>query len=100
MAQTNTVPFDFILDRACSPLYSACMAHKLSTTVQLDVEDVEALARARADGLSASDLIRQGLRIVAAKYYRGHRRPPSTGLFISTIAKLGEESELFKDLGD
>jgi len=34
---------------------------------------------------------------VAAKYYRG-RRPPSTGLFVSTAIKLGDESELFKDL--
>jgi hypothetical protein len=33
----------------------------------------------------------------AAKYYRG-RRAPSTGLFVSTAAKLGDESELFKDL--
>ena len=73
------------------------MARKRSTTVRLDAEDVEALARARADGLSASDLIRQGLRVVAAKYYRG-RRPPSTGLFVSTAAKLGEETELFKAL--
>jgi hypothetical protein len=74
------------------------MARKLSTTVRLDVEDVEALARARADGMSTSDLLRKGLRIVAAKYYQRRRRPPSTGLFVSTSAKLGEESELFKDL--
>lgn len=74
------------------------MARKLSTTVRLDAEDIEALARARADGVSASDLIRKGLRIVAAKYYRGRRRPPSTGLFVSTSSKLGEETELFKDL--
>ena len=74
------------------------MAHKRSTTVRLDAEDVEALARARADGLSASDLIRQGLRVVAAKYYRGRRRPPSTGLFVSTATELGEETELFKAL--
>lgn len=73
------------------------MARKRSTTVRLDAEDVEALARARADGLPASDLIRQGLRVVAAKYYRD-RRPPSTGLFVSTAAELGEETELFKDL--
>ena len=73
------------------------MARKRSTTVRLDAEDVEALARARADGLSASDLIRQGLRVVAAKYYRD-RRLPSTGLFVSTAAKLGEETELFKAL--
>lgn len=74
------------------------MAHKLSTTVRLDAEDIEALARARADGLSTSDLVRKGLRIVAAKYYRGHRRPPSTGLFVATSIKLGDETELFKDL--
>jgi hypothetical protein len=55
------------------------------------------LAKARAHGLSASRLIRQGLRVVAAKYYR-RRRPPSTGLFISTSVKLGDESELFKDI--
>jgi len=73
------------------------MARKLSTTVRLDPEDAEALARARRDGLAASDLIRKGLRVVAARYYR-HRRPPSTGLFVSTDAKLGEESEIFRDL--
>lgn len=74
------------------------MAQKLSTTVRLDAEDIAALARARADGLSTADLIRKGLRIVAAQYYRGHRRPPSTGLFVSTSTKLGDESELFRDL--
>ena len=74
------------------------MARKLSTTVRLDVEDIEALARARADGESTSDLLRKGLRIVAAKYYQRRRRPPSTGLFVSTSTKLGEETELFKDL--
>ncbi len=73
------------------------MARKLSTTVRLDPEDAEALARARKDGLAASDLIRKGLRVVAARYYR-HRRAPSTGLFVSTDAKLGEESEVFRDL--
>jgi len=73
------------------------MARKLITTVRLDREDAEALARARKDGLAASDLIRKGLRVVAARYYR-HRRPPSTGLFVSTDAKLGEESEIFRDL--
>jgi len=74
------------------------MAHKVSTTIRLDVEDVEALARARADGLSTSDLVRKGLRIVAARYYQRRQRPPSIGLFVSTSAKLGEETELFKDL--
>jgi hypothetical protein len=74
------------------------MARKFSTTVRLDVEDMEALARARADGVSTADLLRKGLRIVAAKYYHRRRRPPSTGLFVSTSAKLGEETELFKNL--
>jgi hypothetical protein len=69
------------------------MARKLTTTVRLDREDAEALAKAREDGLSASDL----LRIVASRYY-GNRRAPSAGLFVSTDPKLGEESELFKAL--
>jgi len=73
------------------------MARKLITTVRLDREDAEALARARKDGLAASDLIRKGLRVVAAPYYR-NRRPPSTGLFVAADAKLGEEDELFRDL--
>ena len=75
------------------------MARKLTTTVRLDPEDAAALERARADGLSASRLIRQGLRVVAHKYYRG-RRPPSTRLFVSTSTKLGDEAELFKDIDD
>jgi Arc/MetJ-type ribon-helix-helix transcriptional regulator len=73
------------------------MARKLTTTVRLDPEDAQALARAREDGLSASDLVRKGLRIVASRYY-DNRRPLSKGLFVSTDLKLGEESELFKDL--
>lgn len=75
------------------------MAVKLTTTVRLDAEDAEALARARADGLSASELIRRGLRVVAARYYRG-RRAPTTGLFVATSAKLGDESELYRELED
>jgi hypothetical protein len=73
------------------------MARKRSITVWLDREDAEALARARKDGLAASDLIRRGLRVVAARYYR-HRRPPATGLIVAIDAKLGEESEIFRDL--
>lgn len=73
------------------------MAHKISTTVRLDEEDVEALAKARADGVSSSDLIRRGLRVVGSRYYR-NKRPPSTGLFVSTDIKLGEETELFRKL--
>jgi hypothetical protein len=73
------------------------MARLISTTVRLEKEDVRALKRARADGLSASDLLRKGLRVAAARYYSG-RRPPSTLLFESTNSKLGDESELFRDL--
>jgi hypothetical protein len=73
------------------------MARKLTTTVRLDPEDAEALTRASADGLSASELIRRGLRVVASRYYR-NRRPPSTGLFVSTSIKLGDEGLLFRDI--
>jgi hypothetical protein len=87
-----------VLERLRNHLrYVECMAHSISTTVRLDKEDVQALKRARADGLSASDLLRKGLRVVASRYYSG-RRPPSTLLFESTNAKLGDESELFRDL--
>lgn len=79
------------------PLYGECMARLVSTTIRLDEEDVRALKRARAAGHSASDLVRKGLRVVASRYYSG-RRPPSTGLFESADMKLGDESELFRDL--
>ena len=71
----------------------------ISTTVRLDEADVRALKRARAAGHSASQLVRKGLRVVASRYYTG-RRPPSALLFESTNAKLGDESELFRDLED
>ena len=73
------------------------MARLISTTIRLAEEDVLALKRARAAGHSTSDLVRKGLRVVASRYYSG-RRPPSTGLFESSNAKLGDESELFRDL--
>lgn len=73
------------------------MSKLISTTVRLGEEDVRALELARAAGHSTSDLIRKGLRVVAARYYKG-RRPPSTRLFESTNTKLGDESELFRDL--
>jgi hypothetical protein len=73
------------------------MSDRYTTTVRLTGEDAEALARAKADGLETSELIRQGLRVVAARYYRG-RRPPKLGLFVSTDVKLGAEDELFADL--
>ena len=78
-------------------MYGECMARLISTTVRLEEEDVRALRRARADGHSASDLIRKGLRVVASRYYRG-RRSPTTRLFESVDKKLGDESELFRDL--
>ena len=78
-------------------VYGECMARLVSTTVRLDKEDVRALKRARAAGHSASELVRKGLRVVASRYYAG-RRPPSTRLFESTDTKLGNESELFRDL--
>lgn len=80
-------------------LYGECIARSISTTVHLDEEDVRALRRARADGLSASELIRKGLRVVASRYYAG-KRPPSTRLFESNNSKLGDESELFRELKD
>ena len=80
-------------------LYGECMARFVSTTVRLDEEDARALKRARAAGISASDLMRKGLRVVASGYYSG-RRPPSTLLFESTNSKLGDESELFRDIED
>ena len=80
-------------------LYVECMARLVSTTVRLDEEDLRALKRARAAGLSASDLIRRGLRVVTSRYYSG-RRPPSTLLFESTNTKIGDESELFRDIED
>jgi Arc/MetJ-type ribon-helix-helix transcriptional regulator len=73
------------------------MARLVSTTVRLDEDDVRALKRARAAGHSASELIRKGLRVAASRYY-SRRRPPSTRLFESIDTKLGEESELFRDL--
>src|SRR5205823_14197867 len=80
-------------------LYGECMARLISTTIRLDEEDVRALRRARAAGHSASDLVRKGLRVVASRYYAG-RRPPSTRLFESVDTKLGDESELFRNLED
>lgn len=75
------------------------MARLTSTTVRLEEADVRALKKARADGLSASELVRKGLRVVASRYYTG-RRPPTTRLFESTDGKLGDEALLFKDLKD
>ena len=78
-------------------VYVERMAHLTSTTVRLEKEDGLALKRARADSLSASDLLRKSLRVVASRYYSG-RRPPSTLLFESTNSKLGDEAEFFRNL--
>ncbi len=80
-------------------VYVICISRKLTTTVRLDRVDADALARARKDGLSASELIRHGLRVVAARYYRG-RRPPTTRLLYVSDSKLGDESVLYKKLKD
>lgn len=97
MLMASSIPLSWPA-RHCSS-YGACVARMISTTVRLDEEDVRALKRARAAGLSASALVRKGLRIVASRYYRG-RRPPSTLLFESMDTKLGDESELFRDVDD
>lgn len=77
------------------------MPRKTSKTIRLDPEDVQALKRAEADGISSSELVRRGLRIVAARYYKGHRRrPPKITLFVSTDPHLGEESQLYQDFRD
>ena len=76
------------------------MPRKTTKTIRLDPEDARALKRAEADGFSSSDLLRRGLRIVAARYYSGRRRPPKTRLFVCTDPQLGEESELFRDYRD
>ena len=73
------------------------MARKATKTVKLAPEDAKALARAQADGLSSSELIHRGLRIVAARYYSSRRKQPKTKLFVCTDPNLGEESELYKD---
>jgi hypothetical protein len=54
-------------------LYGEGMARFVSTTVRLDEEDVRALKRARAAGISSSDLIRKGLRVVAAALHAAVR---------------------------
>jgi hypothetical protein len=77
------------------------MPRKTAKTIRLDPEDVQALKRAEADGISSSELVRRGLRIVAARYYKGQRRrPPKVTLLVSTDPHLGEESELYKDFRD
>ena len=75
-------------------VYKRSMARRISATLALDRKDAEALARARAAGLSTSDLLRQGLK----GYYAPGDRAPLTRLFVSTDPQLGEEGHLFQDL--
>ena len=75
------------------------MARLIPMTVRLEPEDVRALKRARAAGHSASELVRKGLRIVAARFYTG-RRPPSSRLFEATDTRPGDESLVFANLED
>ena len=87
------------VDRPAPLLYVTDMAIKLVTTVRLDSEDARALARARKAGLRTSDLIRQGLRLVAGRFYTRGKRPPHTRLFVpSEPEKLGDEAALFRHL--
>ncbi|HTQ45553.1 MAG TPA: hypothetical protein VMI75_22495 [Polyangiaceae bacterium] len=67
------------------------MARGLTTTIQLDADDADALLKAQADGFETSDLIRLGLRMAAARYYPKGRRP-DLGLFGSVDAKAGDQS--------
>jgi len=78
-------------------MYIACMALKRATTIRLD-QRISAPFRARVrTGFPPPSSSVGGLRVAAAKYYDG-RRPPTTGLFTSVDTKLGDESELFRDL--
>ena len=80
--------------------HTLVMTRKTAKTVRLEPEDVKALKRAEADGVSSSELVRRSLRVAAARYYRGVRRPPKVTLLVSTDPLLGEESELYKDFRD
>lgn len=76
---------------AASAPYATSMARGITTTVQLDGDDADALQKARDDGFEPSDLIRIGLRIAAARYYP-KTRTPHLGLFGSVDAKPGDRS--------
>jgi len=70
------------------------VARKTAKTVRLAPEDLKALERAKADGVTPSELVRRSLRIAAARYYTSARRPPKVTLLVSTDPRLGEELEL------
>jgi hypothetical protein len=67
------------------------MASGITTTIQLEADDADALLKAQADGFETSDLIRIGLRIAAARYYPKGRKP-DLGLFGSVDTKPGDQS--------
>jgi hypothetical protein len=67
------------------------MARGITTTIQLEADDADALLKAQADGFETSDLIRIGLRIAAARYYPKGRKP-DLGLFGSVDSKPGDQS--------
>ena len=79
-------------------VYTKSMARRRSATVRLEPEDAGALERARALGLSPSDLIRQGLRLAAAPYYAVGKRAPKTRLFFSINPQLGQEKPRLSEL--
>ena len=79
-------------------VYKQSMARRASATVSLGPQDVRALARARALGLSASDLLRQGLRVAAAPYYQtGRRRRGSSSRPIPYWEKRAISSKISKE---
>lgn len=76
---------------------SLAVSRKVSKSFRLDREDARALQRAKADGVSPSELVRHALRVVAAHYYGSRRRrPPKVRLLVSTDPHLGEESQLYR----
>ena len=76
------------------------MARRKITTIRLDPEDERALARARADGIAAAELIRRGLRLVGGQYYRDRRSPALAGADPDTEALRAwyREREAFRRL--
>jgi hypothetical protein len=55
--------------------HTLVMPRKTAKTVRLDPEDVKALKRAEADGVSPSELVRRSLRVAAARLPRSSSTP-------------------------
>jgi|SRR5918999_3666434 hypothetical protein len=71
-----------------------------NTRVRLHLEPAE-IEPACGEGSSSFLSVAQSLNLEGPPdWSKRIGRPPSTGLFVSTDPKLGEESELFKDLND